>query len=308
MSFSENKYKYLNITPRTHISIETSKNDFSQNVNLVKVNKVDQIDEGINKLIYLGKIIKNYFPNKDYFKKKFNMKTFSQNKLTPFQIYLRNKKIISEKLNSKKNFEPELKSVKSEKTYKSKSSIKNILNNKKKKKLNMPMLYNNTTECYFKNKFIKSVFEQNNKNKNRKNNSQYKTLTLTESNFNSFNKRKSKNNIADLINSKYLLSISNFSRNKTKKLTNDFRYEKDKMLLLNKQKSLKKKKNINLFNEIKSFQENINAKTITEENYKDNYHQIPLIDLSNLDKKNNQFYNLFIRNNLKNYISNRNKK
>lgn len=308
MSFSENKYKYLNITPRTHISIETSKNDFSQNVNLVKVNKVDQIDEGINKLIYLGKIIKNYFPHKDYFKKKFNMKTFSQNKLTPFQIYLRNKKIISEKLNSKKNFEPELKSVKSEKTYKSKSSIKNILNNKKKKKLNMPMLYNNTTECYFKNKFIKSVFEQNNKNKNRKNNSQYKTLTLTESNFNSFDKRKSKNNIADLINSKYLLSISNFSRNKTKKLTNDFRYEKDKMLLLNKQKSLKKKKNINLFNEIKSFQENINAKTITEENYKDNYHQIPLIDLSNLDKKNNQFYNLFIRNNLKNYISNRNKK
>ena len=77
MSFSENKYKYLNITPRTHISIETSKNDFSQNVNLVKVNKVDQIDEGINKLIYLGKIIKNYFPHKDYFKKKFNMKTFS---------------------------------------------------------------------------------------------------------------------------------------------------------------------------------------------------------------------------------------
>lgn len=308
MSFSENKYKYLNITPRTHISIETSKNDFSQNVNLVKVNKADQIDEGINKLIYLGKIIKNYFPHKDYFKKKFNMKTFSKNKLTPFQIYLRNKKIISEKLNSKKNFEPELKSVKSEKTYKSKSSIKNILNNKKKKKLNMPMLYNNTTECYFKNKFIKSVFEQNNKNKNRKNNSQYKTLTLTESNFNSFDKRKSKNNIADLINSKYLLSISNFSRNKTKKLTNDFRYEKDKMLLLNKQKSLKKKKNINLFNEIKSFQENINAKTITEENYKDNYHQIPLIDLSNLDKKNNQFYNLFIRNNLKNYISNRNKK
>ena len=308
MSFSENKYKYLNITPRTHISIETSKNDFSQNVNLVKVNKADQIDEGINKLIYLGKIIKNYFPHKDYFKKKFNTKTFSQNKLTPFQIYLRNKKIISEKLNSKKNFEPELKSVKSEKTYKSKNSIKNILNNKKKKKLNMPMLYNNTTECYFKNKFIKSVFEQNNKNKNRKNNSQYKTLTLTESNFNSFDKRKSKNNIADLINSKYLLSISNFSRNKTKKFSDDFRHEKDKMLLLNKQKSLKKKKNINLFNEIKSFQENINAKTITEENYKDNYHQIPLIDLSNLDKKNNQFYNLFIRNNLKNYISNRNKK
>ena len=305
MSLSENKYKYLNITPRTHISLETSKNDFSQNVNLLKVNKNDKLDEGINKLIYLGKIIKNYFPHKDHFKKKINMKTFSHNKLTPFQIYLRNKKIISEKINSKKNFEPELKTVKSEKTFKSKSDIKNVLNNKKKKKLNIPMLYNNTTECYFKNKFIKSVFEQKNNNKNRKNNSQYKTLMLTETDFNSFNNRK---NINNLINSKYLLSISNFSRNKKNKLTNDFRYQKDKILLLNKQKTLKKKKSINLFNEIKSFQDNINTKTITEENYKYDYHQIPLIDLSNIFKNNNQIYNFFIRNDLKNYISNMNKK
>ena len=80
------------------------------------------------------------------------------------------------------------------------------------------------------------------------------------------------------------------------------------MLLLNKQKALKKKKYNNLFNELKSFQENVNAKTITEENYKNNYNQIPLIDLSNFSKKHNQFYNLIIRNNLKNNISNRNKK
>ena len=300
MSFRENKYKYLNLTPRTHISIETSKNDFSQNVNLVKSNKFDPLDEGINKLIYLGKIIKNYFPHKEYFKKKgiYNIKTFSHNKLTPFQIYLKNKKIISEKINSKKNYEPELKTVKSEKTFKSKSSVKNVLNNKSKKKLNMPMLYNNTTECYFKNKFIKSVFEQNN-NKNKKNNSQYKTLMLTETNF--IENKKGKNK--DMINSRYLLSISNLSRNKTKRLTNDFNYKKDKMLLLNKNKTLKKKKNINLFNEIKSY-----AKTLTEENYKNDYNQIPLIDLSNFSKKNDKFYDLIIRNNLKKYISNRNKK
>ena len=308
MSFIDNKYKYLNLTPRTHISVETSKDDNSKKTNLAKRKKYDSIDEGLNRLIYLGKIIKNYFPNNNYFKRRglYNLKGLSHNKLTPFQIYLKNKKIISEKINSKKNFEPQLKSVNSEKTFKSRSEAKNILNTKRKKKLNMPILYNNTTECYFKNKYIKSIFEKNNKNKN--NNSHYKTLMLTETNFNSKEHKKDKNNIRDLINFKYLLRISNFSRNKSKKKTNDFLYEKEKMLILNKQKALKKKKYNNLFNELKSFQDNVNAKTITEENYKNNYNQIPLIDLSNFSKKHNQFYNLIIRNNLKNNISNRNKK
>ena len=296
MSFIDNKYKYLNLTPRTHISVETSKNDIPKKADLAKRKKYDSIDEGLNRLIYLGKIIKNYFPNNNYFKRRglFNMKALSHNKLTPFQIYLKNKKIISEKINLKKNYEPQLKSVNSEKTFKSRSEVKNILSTKKEKKLNIPTIYNNTTECYFKNKYIKSIFEKNNKNKN--NNSHYKTLMLTETNFNSKEQKKDKNNIKDLINFKYLLRISNFSRNKSKKKNNDFLYEKEKMLLLNKQKYLKKKKYNNLFNEIKSFQDNVKAKTITEENYKNYYNQIPLIDLSNFSKKHNQFYNLIISN------------
>ena len=235
------------------------------------------------------------------------MKNLSNNKLTPFQIYLKKKKIISEKLNSKRNFEPKLKTVKSEKTFKSRcNNNKNIFITKSTKKLNTPIIYNNTTECYFKNKFIKSAVEQS--NKNTKNNWQFKTLALTETNFSSKEHNKDRN---DLNKFRYLLSISNFVKNKSKKNMNDFRYEKDKMLLLNKEKILKKKKNINLFNEIKSSQDNVDtktAKTITEENYKIPNHEIPLIDLSNFSKKNNQFYNFIIRNNLKSIISNRNKK
>ena len=312
MSFDEDKYKYLNLTPRTHISVETTKNDFSQKADLIKKNKYkyDKVDEGLNKLIYLGKIIKNYFPHKEQYIRRrelFNLKNLSNNKLTPFQIYLKKKKIISEKLNSKRNFEPKLKTIKSEKTFKSRcNNNKNIFITKSTKRLNTPIIYNNTTECYFKNKFIKSAVEQS--NKNTKNNWQFKTLALTETNFSSKEHNKDRN---DLNKFRYLLSISNFVKNKSKKNMNDFRYEKDKMLLLNKEKILKKKKNINLFNEIKSSQDNVDtktAKTITEEYYKIPHHEIPLIDLSNFSKKNNQFYNFIIRNNLKSIISNRNKK
>ena len=199
MSFDEDKYKYLNLTPRTHISVETTKNDFSQKADLIKKNKYkyDKVDEGLNKLIYLGKIIKNYFPHKEQYIRRrelFNLKNLSNNKLTPFQIYLKKKKIISEKLNSKRNFEPKLKMVKSEKTFKSKcNNNKNIFITKSTKKLNIPNIYNNTTECYFKNKFIKSAVEQS--NKNTKNNWQFKTLALTETNFSSKEHNKDRNDL-----------------------------------------------------------------------------------------------------------------
>ncbi len=122
MSFDEDKYKYLNLTPRTHISVETTKNDFSQKADLIKKNKYkyDKVDEGLNKLIYLGKIIKNYFPHKEQYIRRrelFNLKNLSNNKLTPFQIYLKKKENNFRKIKFKKKFRTEIKNGKIRKNF-----------------------------------------------------------------------------------------------------------------------------------------------------------------------------------------------
>ena len=306
MSLNKNKNN-LYLTPRTHISIPTNNNEHKLNLNLGNQKKVDLVDEGFKRLIFLGKIIKNYFPHKEHLlRRKQQMKnTISNKKLTPFQMYQKNKQLLSLKINSKKNLELKLKTVNSEKNYKNRE-ISNIFNTKNIINLNSNInvsqnKYLNTTACSFNNKFIKSVFERG-KNKNRLNNIQYKTISYTESNFNDVNDKKAKTGMKNQIKNKYLLSQENPGDNYIKSFINNLHYEKDKMILLNKQKSLKKKNYINIFNELKIPKNKFYSKTITEENNKMLNNNIPLIDLSNIDLKNYKICNLFIKNSMNNNI------
>jgi len=313
MSLNKNKNN-LNLTPRTHISIPTNNNEHKLILNLGNKKKVDLVDEGFKRLIFLGKIIKNYFPHKENLlrRKQLIQNANSNKKLTPFQMYQKNKKLLSLKLNSKKNLELKLKTVNSEKKLK-KREIANIFNTKNRINLNyngnnLHNKYLNTTACSFNNKFIKSVFERG-KNKNKFNNFQYKTISYTESNYNSVNNNKGKTGMKNLNKYKYLLNQENPADNYIKNFVNNLQYEKDKMILLNKQKNIRKKNFINVFNELKIPNNKFYSKTITEENNNMLYNNnIPLIDLSNIDLKNYKICNLFIKNSMSNNIFKNRKK
>ena len=306
MSFNKNKNN-LNLTPRTHISIDPLNKDDSKPLKLSNPKKEDKVDIGLKKLIFLGKIIKNYFPHKDNLLRRralLEMKNSDSNKkLTPFQLYQKNKKMISVKLRCKRNFEIKLKTINSEKNFRRKeimddSYIKKMISLNSN---NSPNKYYNTIGCSFKNKLIKSVFA---KNKNKKN-LQFKAFNFTESNFN--NGKDIKKDEKDLIKFRNLLSNENIFNTKRKNLIDDLQYEKDKMLLLNKNKIMGRKKFINLFNEIKNSKNTKNTKTITEENDKNFFNQIPLIRLSNLNYTNNNFGKLLFNNNIKNNFFKRKK-
>ena len=314
MTFNDNNKNNLNLTPRTHISIET--NEKINSSKWIKPKKLDSVEIGLKKLIFLGKIIKNYFPHKENFMRRkaiLEMKNSNSNKkLTPFQIYQKNKKLQTIQLNMRRNPMINLKTVNSEKNVRKRSKTKNnIIKNKNKVNLNTVNFHNNLQNgngCTFKNKLIKSVFEKS-KNKN-KNNSEYKTLNYTESNYYQSIKKNNKNrkntSVKDLIKLKYLLSYENMKNNNMiKNIKNDFLYEKEKKLLLNKQNILKKKKNINLFNEIKLPYNKSVEKTVTEESNRSIYHYIPIIDLQNFNKSHDKFYDIFIKNSMRSNIFNK---
>jgi hypothetical protein len=61
MSFLKYKNNF-NLTPRTHISLDSKKPDNFNNE--TKTKKLDKVDRGLKRLIYLGKIIRHYFPHK----------------------------------------------------------------------------------------------------------------------------------------------------------------------------------------------------------------------------------------------------
>ena len=295
MSFNKNN-NYLNLTPRTHISVESWNKEDSNPVKLIKPNKLDKVDLGLKKLIFLGKKIRNYIPNKDNILKRRGLleikSSDSNKKLTPFQVYLKSKKLISLKLKNKRNPKIKLKAVKSEKTFKKRINMNTINGNKRisLNKNNSPNKYYNTIGCNFKNKLIKSVFEKN-KNKNTMN-LQCKIFNFTETNY-IISKNK--------INFRYLLSNENIFNNKEINFVDNLRYEKDKMLLLNKHKNLKKKKNIN-FNENKFSPNKTNTTTITEETNKTIYNHIPLIDIPNFSISKNNFDKFIINQNIKKNI------
>ena len=302
MSFNKNKNNF-NSTPRTHISIESKKED---NLNELKnPKKLDKVDLGLQKLIYLGKIIKNYFPKKANLLRNrglFDFSNSNSNKMTPFQVYQKNKKLTLLKIKHRKHLELQLKTVNSEKNFFKKHNAINDINsdhNKNSIKINSTNKYHNTIDCSFKNKLIKSVFEKNRNKKNFKMNPPHKTFNYTESNYNIFKNKMNKKGIKDLIKIRYLLSNENSRDYKPKNIIDNLLYEKDKISLLNRQKFLKKKKNINLFNEIRIQKNKSKNESLSDEDNKNFYNNIPLIELSNLHLVNNNFGGLFLKNNMK---------
>ena len=310
MSFNKNKNNF-NSTPRTHISIESKKED---NLNELKnPKKLDKVGLGLQKLIYLGKIIKNYFPKKANLLRNrglFDFSNSNSNKMTPFQVYQKNKELTFLKLKNRRNLKIQLKTVNSEKKFKRFNAISDINSTKKiiSIDINSKNKYHNSVGCSFKNKFLKSVFEKNKNKSNSKINLQHKVFNYTESNFNIFKKNIIKKDINDLIKLRYLLSSENSCNDRPKNTIDNLFYEKDKMMLLNRQKLLKKKNIINLFNEIKIRQNKFNTETLSYEDNKNFYNNIPLIEFTNLHLINNNFGGLFIKNTMKSSIFKRQKR
>ena len=106
-------------------------------------------------------------------------------------------------------------------------------------------------------------------------------------------------NIKNLIKFRYLLSNENIVNAKGKSLVDDLHYVKDKMMLLNKNKIIERKKNINLFNEITKENSRVNSKTITDCNNRSDFNNIPLIEFSKINVSNDNFSNFFIKNSIK---------
>jgi len=289
MSYNNYQNNILNITPRTHISVETNNKASNKNGNYInnndlkKLKKDDLVDIGLKKLIYLGKIIKNYMPKKNMLYNRKNLlelKQSSSKKLTPFQIYLKikNKNINLAKITRKNNLlDINLKTFNSEKN----------IHSKKIPKINLNLIsaspsykyqHQNTINCNFKNKLIKSFFE---KDELKQDFMRIKTINCTT--------KKSQNN--------------------NKKLNDENKeriHIKDKIFKLNKNKILKKRKNI--FKEIK-LKNSHNIKTMTEENHKNAYNKLPLINFYNYDLSSNQnFCDEIIKKNIKCHLINKQNK
>ena len=308
MSFLKYKNNF-NLTPRTHISLDSKKPDNFNNE--TKTKKLDKVDRGLKRLIYLGKIIRHYFPHKGNLLRNrglFDIK--NSNKMTPFQVYQKNKELTFLKLKNRRNLKIQLKTVNSEKKFKRFNAISDINSTKKiiSIDINSKNKYHNSVGCSFKNKFLKSVFEKNKNKSNSKINLQHKVFNYTESNFNIFKKNIIKKDINDLIKLRYLLSSENSCNDRPKNTIDNLFYEKDKMMLLNRQKLLKKKNIINLFNEIKIRQNKFNTETLSYEDNKNFYNNIPLIEFTNLHLINNNFGGLFIKSTMKSSIFKRQKR
>ena len=308
MSFLKYKNNF-NLTPRTHISLDSKKPDNFNNE--TKTKKLDKVDRGLKRLIYLGKIIRHYFPHKGNLLRNrglFDIK--NSNKMTPFQVYQKNKELTFLKLKNRRNLKIQLKTVNSEKKFKRFNAISDINSTKKiiSIDINSKNKYHNSVGCSFKNKFLKSVFEKNKNKSNSKINLQHKVFNYTESNFNIFKKNIIKKDINDLIKLRYILSSENSYNDRPKNLIDNLLYEKDKISLLNRQKLLKKKNIINLFNEIKIRQNKFNTETLSYEDNKNFYNNIPLIEFTNLHLINNNFGGLFIKNTMKSSIFKRQKR
>ena len=307
MSFLKYKNNF-NLTPRTHISLDSKKPDILDKEN--KTKKLDKVDRGLKRLIYLGKIIRHYFPHKGNLLRNrglFDIK--NSNKMTPFQVYQKNKELTFLKLKNRRNLKIQLKTVNSEKRFKRFNALSDINSTKKINSIdvNSKNKYHNSVGCSFKNKLIKSVFEKNKNKSNSKINLQHKVFNYTESNFNIFKKNIIKKDINDLIKLRYILSSENSYNDRPKNIIDNLLYEKDKISLFNRQKFLKKKKNINLFNEIRIQKNKSKNESLSDEDNKNFYNNIPLIELSNLHLINHNFGGLFLKNNMKTIIFKRKK-
>ena len=293
--------KDLDISPRTHISVVSRDNKYynknglkekSQN----KIKKLDLLDYGIKKLITLGKQNKKYITTKESFflEKKFykssnHIQNKSCKKLTPFQIYEKNKQLLVNSLR-KKNAE---KALNIKPNNSDEFNINYNANLKNKIKTNFyytPSKHYHTITCNFKNKLIKSMFEKN----------RVKIQTIND-------KIEFVPEQTITSSKKYLLSCDNTVNNYSKKnkMLNDFYIgkEKGKRISLYKRKPKIKMREIFLSNNYKNmyytntFSKNKNN-SYNNANFEDFcnniYTQIPLIELNSIKFSNDKYDNLFI--------------
>ena len=301
---NNNNKNDLDLSPRTHISVisRDKKKDYSikqirKNKN--KIKKLDLIEKGIIRLITLGRQTKKYIPSRESILNKKRIytdpnywKSKSCKKLTPFQVYEKNKKLIeiSLKKNSQKTLN--IKSFNSEEFNKN-----NRENLKRKINTNIystPNKHYNTISCNFKNKLIKSMFEKN----------RIKVQSL--------------NDKIDFVQSFSLGNHANSKKTKNAKILNDFYIGKEKILPLYQiNQKMRKKKEITLpnSNNYNNFYCKIDfPKNKNKPNNKDNfedfynniYSQIPLVELNSIHFSNKKIGNLFINKfNIKNKKQNK---
>lgn len=283
----------IDLSPRTHISVYSKGNNKEQNkvkkpTNRIK--KFDLVEVGLKKLITLGRQTKKYIPSKEsilYKKNKLvtnsnNYKNKSLKKLTPFQVYEKNKKLfeLSVKKNSKRVLN--LKSFNSrEFTNNNVDTFKNQLN---ASIFSTPIRHYNTISCNFKNKLIKSLFEKN------------KAKVQTINNKDEFEYLKPK-----YTSQKYLLSCGKNinGRGKRDRFINEFYIGKNNNLPIHKKYNKIKKKNetsltnYNMFTDANLSKKN---KNIDFNNFYENiYSQIPLVQLNSYHFSKNNINNLFIK-------------
>ena len=272
-----NNQKDLELSPRTHISTVSRDNKKEEKVksinkiSLNKLRKLDSVEIGLQKLISLGRKTKKFIPSREsiLYKKKSNintdyLKSKSYKRLTPFQIYEKNKKLFS--ISLQKNIEKtlNLKSFNSKENTKSNETI-----------FTTPNKNFHSLNCNFNNKLIKSLFEKN----------KFK-LKL--------NKKIDLNIIkSELSGKKYLLSCGNYANRNFKrdKILNDFYIGNEK---INKRIwKPKRKKEIYLYNNKHIFKDGIlgnnrlNNNSKSEDYWKNIYDKIPLIKLNSYFSKKN---------------------
>lgn len=289
----------IELSPRTHISVCSSKN---KNENLKnsknkqandKIKKYDSVEIGLNKLITLGRQTKKFIPSKESILNRKQISTVPDClknklcKLTPFQVYEKNKKLIaiSLKKNSQKTLN--LKSFNSEEfTNNNNENIKKLRNSNI---FITPIKHYNTITCNFKNKLIKSLLEKD----------KVKIQTINDKIEFGYNNPKS-------ISTKYILSYENNGPDKAKvdKDLNDYYIGKDKMMPIlykgNQKKKKRKEYNIHSSDKILSdFNLWKNKNKISYiSNYKDIcnniYSKIPLVQLNTIHFSNTKLDNIII--------------
>ena len=209
----KNSKKYNNdLSPKTHISLLSEENDKNDNEYIEqkyfknKLRKLDSMEVGLRKLILMGKINKKYSHNKNTISSENkngtnsnSLKCRSFTRLTPFQIYEKNKKLfeISLRKKSQKNFFLDSFDIKridaNHRMFILKSlHSKNFENKNGKKKFINPLLINEFT---------------NTNNNNSNNNNSKVCHSYNEKKYNSYTPNKKHNTINYNLKGSFITSI-----------------------------------------------------------------------------------------------------
>ena len=319
-----NKYN-LELSPKSHISVNSEKNSKKINNNKIyPIKKLDSMDFGLKKLITLGRRSKNITTIRDSIlikKKETTEANYIKNKickkLTPFQIYEKNKKFFEDSLKKKtqktfivnmfdigrkdrmvilKYLSPSKKKIKKKLNFNSfiseENSVNNISSNKfnKKKKFYISPIQsykaNNTITSFYKKKLNKSI-NKTNKLKILDNKIKNNTLIISENLY-----RNNKNNIFNqffITNEKIVLPEYKNNQN-IKKI---IKFNKNLLFDRNNIKEIKSYRNKNNYfnkNDINNlFNKKYNASLINMNSFNIRKNNLDIFNINNnFNKYNNK--------------------